>query len=69
MKLFWHCFPKVLTERCNTLEAANRRLQADAQVQRQQYERCLDQVAAQVVQAILVQKVGLYEFLLKLILY
>lgn len=45
-------------ERCNNLEQVNAQLQADSQLQREQYEKCLDKVASQVVQAILVQKVS-----------
>lgn len=47
----------MLMEHCSALEKVNTRLQEDTRLQRQQYEKCLDKVASQVVQAILVQKV------------
>lgn len=49
-----------LLERLRALEADNRLLSGDAEQQRRQYERCLDDVANQVVRALLSQK-GLRE--------
>ncbi|XP_028324487.1 nck-associated protein 5-like isoform X1 [Gouania willdenowi] len=47
---------KLLLERLKTLEEQNSALTQENQSQREQYERCLDQVANQVVQALLTQK-------------
>ncbi|KAJ9580377.1 hypothetical protein L9F63_003970, partial [Diploptera punctata] len=49
-----------LLERLQALEAENCNLTRDAELQRRQYERCLDDVANQVVRALLSQK-GLRE--------
>ncbi|XP_069688177.1 uncharacterized protein [Periplaneta americana] len=49
-----------LLERLRVLEAENCHLTRDAELQRRQYERCLDDVANQVVRALLSQK-GLRE--------
>ncbi|KAK3920286.1 Nck-associated protein 5 [Frankliniella fusca] len=51
---------QALLERLRALEADNRLLSSDAEQQRRQYERCLDDVANQVVRALLSQK-GLRE--------
>ncbi|XP_059822276.1 nck-associated protein 5 isoform X9 [Hypanus sabinus] len=45
-----------LLERLRTLEAENSALALENEHQREQYERCLDEVANQVVQALLTQK-------------
>uniref|UniRef100_A0A8C6ABU9 NCK associated protein 5 n=1 Tax=Marmota marmota marmota TaxID=9994 RepID=A0A8C6ABU9_MARMA len=47
---------KLLLERLKALEAENSALALENENQRQQYERCLDEVANQVVQALLTQK-------------
>uniref|UniRef100_A0A8C8SP91 NCK associated protein 5 n=1 Tax=Pelusios castaneus TaxID=367368 RepID=A0A8C8SP91_9SAUR len=47
---------KLLLERLKTLEAENSALALENENQREQYERCLDEVANQVVQALLTQK-------------
>ncbi|XP_043930869.1 nck-associated protein 5 isoform X2 [Protopterus annectens] len=47
---------KQLLERLKTLEAENSALALENENQREQYERCLDEVANQVVQALLTQK-------------
>ena len=47
-----------LLERLRDLETENCNLTRDAELQRRQYERCLDDVANQVVRALLTQKVG-----------
>uniref|UniRef100_A0A287AL24 NCK associated protein 5 n=1 Tax=Sus scrofa TaxID=9823 RepID=A0A287AL24_PIG len=47
---------KVLLERLKALEAENSALALENENQREQYERCLDEVANQVVQALLTQK-------------
>ncbi|XP_036400664.1 nck-associated protein 5-like [Megalops cyprinoides] len=47
---------KVLLERLRALEAENSALAMENVNQREQYERCLDEVANQVVQALLTQK-------------
>ncbi|XP_041118165.1 nck-associated protein 5-like isoform X2 [Polyodon spathula] len=46
----------LLLERLRTLEAENSALTTENETQREQYERCLDEVANQVVQALLTQK-------------
>lgn len=46
-----------LLERLRDLETENCNLTRDAELQRRQYERCLDDVANQVVRALLTQKV------------
>ncbi|XP_033871294.3 nck-associated protein 5-like isoform X1 [Acipenser ruthenus] len=46
----------LLLERLRALEAENSALTTENETQRQQYERCLDEVANQVVQALLTQK-------------
>ncbi|XP_060922847.1 nck-associated protein 5-like isoform X2 [Limanda limanda] len=46
----------VLLERLNALEERNSTLTSENENQREQYERCLDEVANQVVQALLTQK-------------
>ncbi|KAJ1530783.1 hypothetical protein ONE63_005634 [Megalurothrips usitatus] len=51
---------QALLERLRALESDNRLLSTDAEQQRRQYERCLDDVANQVVRALLSQK-GLRE--------
>ncbi|CAH1789935.1 unnamed protein product [Owenia fusiformis] len=56
---------KVLLERLKQLEAENSSLVLENEQQRQQYEKCLDQIANQVVQALLTQK-GLREECMKL---
>ncbi|KAG8000811.1 Nck-associated protein 5 [Nibea albiflora] len=48
-----------LLERLRALEAENSALSMENDNQRKQYERCLDEVANQVVQALLTQKVCL----------
>uniref|UniRef100_M3XIA0 NCK associated protein 5 n=1 Tax=Latimeria chalumnae TaxID=7897 RepID=M3XIA0_LATCH len=47
---------KLLLERLRALEAENSALAMENENQREQYERCLDEVANQVVQALLTQK-------------
>uniref|UniRef100_A0A3B3C0A5 NCK associated protein 5 n=1 Tax=Oryzias melastigma TaxID=30732 RepID=A0A3B3C0A5_ORYME len=47
---------KLLLERLKTLEVENSALALENESQREQYERCLDEVANQVVQALLTQK-------------
>ncbi|KAJ8388410.1 hypothetical protein AAFF_G00134360 [Aldrovandia affinis] len=47
---------KALLERLRSLEAENAALAMENESQREQYERCLDEVANQVVQALLTQK-------------
>ncbi|XP_072303607.1 nck-associated protein 5-like isoform X2 [Eucyclogobius newberryi] len=47
---------KLLLERLKTLEDKNSALAMENENQREQYERCLDEVANQVVQALLTQK-------------
>ncbi|XP_030601878.1 nck-associated protein 5-like isoform X2 [Archocentrus centrarchus] len=47
---------KVLLERLKALEERNSALALENESQREQYERCLDEVANQVVQALLTQK-------------
>ncbi|KAM9820838.1 nck-associated protein 5-like [Neosynchiropus ocellatus] len=47
---------KVLLERLKALEEKNSALASENESQREQYERCLDEVANQVVQALLTQK-------------
>uniref|UniRef100_H9G3T7 NCK associated protein 5 n=1 Tax=Anolis carolinensis TaxID=28377 RepID=H9G3T7_ANOCA len=47
---------KLLLERLKALEAENSALAMENENQREQYERCLDEVANQVVQALLTQK-------------
>jgi hypothetical protein len=47
-----------LLERLRALEVENCNLTRDAELQRRQYERCLDDVANQVVRALLTQKVS-----------
>uniref|UniRef100_A0A8B9QGU9 NCK associated protein 5 n=1 Tax=Apteryx owenii TaxID=8824 RepID=A0A8B9QGU9_APTOW len=47
---------KLLLERLKALEAENSALALENESQREQYERCLDEVANQVVQALLTQK-------------
>ncbi|XP_036396626.1 nck-associated protein 5-like [Megalops cyprinoides] len=47
---------KLLLERLRALEAENSALAMENESQREQYERCLDEVANQVVQALLTQK-------------
>ncbi|NXN57489.1 NCKP5 protein, partial [Rynchops niger] len=47
---------KLLLERLKALEAENSALALENENQREQYERCLDEVANQVVQALLTQK-------------
>ncbi|XP_021092477.1 nck-associated protein 5 isoform X3 [Heterocephalus glaber] len=47
---------KLLLERLKALEAENSALALENEKQREQYERCLDEVANQVVQALLTQK-------------
>jgi hypothetical protein len=44
-------------ERLKVLEAENSSLVLENEQQRQQYEECLDEIANQVVQALLAQKV------------
>ncbi|XP_041119705.1 nck-associated protein 5-like isoform X2 [Polyodon spathula] len=46
----------LLLERLRTLEAENLALTTENETQREQYERCLDEVANQIVQALLTQK-------------
>ena len=48
---------KLLLERLKQLEAENSALVLENETQRQQYEKCLDDIANQVVQALLTQKV------------
>lgn len=48
---------KLLLERLKVLEAENSSLVLENEQQRQQYEECLDEIANQVVQALLAQKV------------
>lgn len=48
---------KMLLERLRQLEAEKSSLVLENETQRQQYERCLDEIANQVVQALLTQKV------------
>lgn len=52
--------PDALLERLRSLESENAHLSQDADFQRKQYERCLDDIANQVVRALLSQK-GLRE--------
>ncbi|KAJ8415220.1 hypothetical protein AAFF_G00009180 [Aldrovandia affinis] len=47
---------RLLLERMKALEAENSALASENESQREQYERCLDEVANQVVQALLTQK-------------
>ncbi|XP_053453930.1 nck-associated protein 5 isoform X1 [Nycticebus coucang] len=47
---------KLLLERLKALEAENSALALENENQREQYERCLDEIANQVVQALLTQK-------------
>lgn len=49
---------QALLERLRAVESDNRLLSSDAEHQRRQYERCLDDVANQVVRALLSQKVS-----------
>ncbi|NXO79650.1 NCKP5 protein, partial [Sitta europaea] len=56
---------KLLLERLKALEAENSALALENENQREQYEKCLDEVANQVVQALLTQK-GLREECIKL---
>jgi len=51
-----------LVARLATLETEHAALARDADAQRRQYERCLDDVANQVVRALLSQKVYCYAF-------
>lgn len=46
-----------LVERLRDLEGENNSLTREGETQRKQYERCLDDVASQVVRALLAQKV------------
>ena len=48
---------KLLLERLKMLEAENSSLVLENEQQSQQYEKCLDEIANQVVQALLAQKV------------
>lgn len=48
---------KALVERLRTLEHEKNRIEREGDQQRKQYERCLDDVAKQVVKAVLSQKV------------
>ena len=49
---------KVLQEKIRKQEAEHSSLMLENEKQRQQYERCLDDIANQVVNALLAQKVG-----------
>ena len=49
---------RLLLERLKMVEAENSGLVLENEQQRQQYEKCLDQIANQVVQALLAQKVS-----------
>lgn len=53
---------KLLLERLKVLEAENSSLVLENEQQRQQYEKCLDEIANQVVQALLAQKVCCLHF-------
>ena len=48
---------KMLLERLRMLETEKSSLVLENETQRQQYEKCLDEIANQVVQALLTQKV------------
>ena len=48
---------KVLMQRLKQLEAENSALVLESEQQRGQYDKCLDEIANQVVQALLSQKV------------
>jgi len=48
---------KALVERLRILEHEKNRIEREGEQQRKQYERCLDDVAKQVVKAVLSQKV------------
>lgn len=48
---------KALVERLRILEHEKSRIEREGEQQRKQYERCLDDVAKQVVKAVLSQKV------------
>lgn len=51
---------KALVERLRILEHEKSRIEREGEQQRKQYERCLDDVAKQVVKAVLSQKVLLH---------
>lgn len=48
----------VLLERIEILQNQNSKLMREGETQRKQYEKCLDDVANQVVKALLTQKVS-----------
>lgn len=47
---------RALVQRLKTLEAENSNLMLENEKLREQYERCLDEIANQVVQAVMAQK-------------
>lgn len=49
----------MLLERIEILQNQNAKLMREGETQRKQYEKCLDDVANQVVKALLTQKVSL----------
>jgi hypothetical protein len=51
---------KALVERLRILEHEKSRIEREGEQQRKQYEKCLDDVAKQVVKAVLSQKVLLH---------
>lgn len=53
---------KALVERLRILEHEKNRIEREGEQQRVQYERCLDDVAKQVVKAVLSQKVSIRRF-------
>jgi len=55
---------KALVERLRTLEHEKGRIEREGEQQRKQYERCLDDVAKQVVKAVLSQKVRVQNYYL-----
>lgn len=57
---------KALVERLRTLEHEKSRIEREGEQQRKQYERCLDDVAKQVVKAVLSQKVRLHFYFILL---
>lgn len=54
---------KALVERLRILEHEKNRIEREGEQQRVQYERCLDDVAKQVVKAVLSQKVKTHRFI------
>ena len=59
----------MLLERLKRLEEEKSQLVLENENQREQYEKCLDEIANQVVQALLSQKVNYVRGLIKLLLF